>query len=84
MLDVLVLDLLVAVEREVVAVGGGDVRLGHAEALGGAGALAAKCIKSCEVIAFPELGCESIKKLEITDFPLIVAIDSCGNSLFNN
>lgn len=52
-------------------------------AIGGAGALAAKCIVSCEVIAFPELGCESIKKLEFKDFPLIVGIDSSGNSIFS-
>lgn len=52
-------------------------------AIGGAGALASKCIKSLEVIAFPELGCESVKKLEFMDFPLICGIDSEGNSLFN-
>lgn len=51
-------------------------------AIGGAGALAAKCITECEVIAFPELGCESIKRLEFKDFPLIVGIDSKGNSVF--
>lgn len=51
-------------------------------AIGGAGALAAKCITSCEVIAFPELGCESIKRLEFKDFPLIVGIDCKGNSAF--
>ncbi|OJU12889.1 MAG: fumarate hydratase [Clostridiales bacterium 43-6] len=51
-------------------------------AIGGAGALAAKCIKSCEVIAFEDLGCESVKKLYIEDFPLIVAIDSFGGNLF--
>ena len=50
--------------------------------LGGAGALAARCIKSCEVVAFEELGCESVKKLELSDFPLIVGIDSFGNSIF--
>ena len=50
--------------------------------LGGAGALAARCIKSCDVIAFEELGCESVKKLEFSDFPLIVGIDSFGNSIF--
>ena len=52
-------------------------------AIGGAGAIAAKCIKSCEVIAFPELGCESVKKMEFSDFPLIVGNDIHGNSLFN-
>ena len=51
-------------------------------AIGGAGALASKCITSCEIIAFEDLGCESVKKLEIKDFPLIVAIDCNGGSLF--
>lgn len=51
-------------------------------AIGGAGALAAKSIRSCEVIAFEDLGCESIKRLEVVDFPLIVAIDAKGNNLF--
>lgn len=51
-------------------------------ALGGAGALAAACITACEVIAFDDLGCESVKKLEICDFPLIVAADCAGGNLF--
>ncbi len=51
-------------------------------AIGGAGALASKCITNAEVIAFDDLGCESIKKLEIKDFPLIVAIDCNGGNLF--
>ncbi len=51
-------------------------------AIGGAGALAAKCVRSLEVIAFEELGCESVKKLEIEDFPLFTAIDCRGGSLF--
>lgn len=51
-------------------------------AVGGAGALYSKCIKSCDVIAFEELGCESVKKLEVKDFPLLVAIDSSGESLY--
>jgi len=52
-------------------------------AIGGAGAMAAKAIKKCEVIAFEELGCESVKRLEIENFPLILAVDSTGNSIFN-
>ncbi len=52
-------------------------------AIGGAGALAAQCITSCEVIAFEDLGCESVKRLEFDNFPLIVGIDSCGDSLFS-
>ena len=51
-------------------------------AIGGAGALAAKSIVSCEVIAYEDLGCESVKKLEFKNFPLIVAIDSVGVNLF--
>ena len=51
-------------------------------AVGGAGALYSGAVTECEVIAFSELGCESVKKLTIKDFPLTVAIDSFGNSLF--
>lgn len=52
-------------------------------AVGGAGALASKCITSCEVIAFEDLGCESVKRLEFKDFPLVVGIDCEGGSLFS-
>lgn len=51
-------------------------------AIGGAGALAAEAVKSLEVIAFDDLGCESVKKLEIEKFPLYVGIDTFGNSIF--
>lgn len=51
-------------------------------AIGGAGALAAKCITECEVIAFDDLGPESVKRLEFKDFPLIVGCDCNGNSIF--
>ncbi len=51
-------------------------------AIGGAGALASKCISSCEVIAYDDLGCESVKKLEFCDFPLTVAIDCSGGNIF--
>ena len=51
-------------------------------AVGGAGALIARQIKKAEEIAFPELGCESIKKLEIENLPLIVAVDSLGGDIF--
>lgn len=52
-------------------------------AIGGAGALASKCITSCEVIAYDDLGCESVKRLHFQDFPLTVAIDCHGGNLFN-
>ncbi len=51
-------------------------------AIGGAGALYSRCIEKCLVIAFEELGCESVKKLYVKDFPLLVAIDSKGNSIY--
>ena len=51
-------------------------------AVGGAGALYARCVKQCEVVAFENLGCESVKRLEVEDFPLVVGIDSTGGSLF--
>ncbi len=53
-------------------------------AIGGAGALAAKAVVSCEEIAFKELGCESMKKITVENFPLIVAIDAKGNSIFKD
>ncbi len=52
-------------------------------AVGGAGALAARCIKEMQVIAFEDLGCESVKRLYIEDFPLIVANDAFGGDLFS-
>ena len=52
-------------------------------AVGGAGALACNCIKSCEVIAFEDLGCESVKRLYVEKFPLIVADDCFGGDIFS-
>lgn len=49
-------------------------------AIGGAGALACKCIPECEVIAFEDLGCESVKRLRFEKFPLIVTIDCVGET----
>lgn len=51
-------------------------------AVGGAGALAAAHITACEVIAYDDLGCESVKRLTLDDFPLLVTIDSHGGNLF--
>ena len=50
-------------------------------AVGGAGALIARCIETAEVIAFDDLGCESIKRMTVKGFPLTVAVDSRGNDL---
>jgi fumarate hydratase subunit beta len=51
-------------------------------AVGGAGALIAKCIQTAEVIAFDDLGCESVKRMTVKDFAVTVAIDSRGSDLF--
>lgn len=50
--------------------------------IGGAGALIAKCVRSAEVIAYPDLLTESVKRLEVVDLPLFTAIDSRGTDLF--
>ena len=52
-------------------------------ATGGAGALIAQCIKRCELIAFPDLGPEAIYRLEVEDFPLVVATDASGATLYS-
>ncbi|MFZ5985924.1 MAG: Fe-S-containing hydro-lyase [Bacillota bacterium] len=51
-------------------------------AIGGAGALIAQAIINEELIAFPELGAEAIRKLTVKDFPVTVIIDSFGNDLY--
>ena len=50
-------------------------------AIGGAGALISKCIKSCEVIAYGDLGTEAVRKLTVENFPAVVLIDSYGNKI---
>lgn len=51
-------------------------------AIGGAAALISKSVKSAEVIAFDDLGAEAVRRLEVEDMPLIVAIDSTGKDLY--
>ena len=51
-------------------------------AAGGEGALIAQSIVKAEVVAFPDLGTEAIHRLEVRDFPLVVAIDSFGCDLY--
>ena len=51
-------------------------------AVGGAGALIARSIESVKVIAYDELGCESVKEMTVRDLPLFVGIDSRGESAF--
>jgi len=51
-------------------------------AIGGAGALIAKSIIAEEIIAFPDLGTEALRKLTVKEFPVTVIIDSFGNNLY--
>ncbi|MBQ1934150.1 MAG: Fe-S-containing hydro-lyase [Clostridia bacterium] len=51
-------------------------------AIGGAGALLAKQIKSCELIAYEDLGAEALRKLYVEDMSLVVIIDCEGNNLY--
>ena len=51
-------------------------------AVGGAAALLSKCITKAEVIAYNDLGPEAIRRLEVKDFPAIVANDCYGGNLF--
>ncbi len=50
-------------------------------AVGGAGALLSKSIRKVEVIAYEDLGTESIKRLEVEGFPAIVCCDMHGGDL---
>ena len=50
-------------------------------AIGGAGALLSKTIKSVEIVAYEDLGTESIKKLEVEGFPAIVCCDMYSGDL---
>ena len=51
-------------------------------AIGGAGALLARCVISSEVIAYKDLGAEAIRRLVVKEMPLTVIIDSVGDDLY--
>ena len=51
-------------------------------AVGGVGALLAKTIRESEVIAYPDLEPESVRRLVVKDFPAIVAIDVYGEDIY--
>lgn len=51
-------------------------------AIGGAGAYISNAIKKCEVIAYEDLGAEAVRRLEVEDLQLIVAIDCYGNNIY--
>lgn len=49
---------------------------------GPAARLAQDCIKSVEVLEYPELGMEAIWKIEVEDFPAFIVVDDKGNDFF--
>ncbi len=53
-------------------------------ALGGAGALMAKSVQTLEVIAWPDLGCEAVRRLTVQDMPLTVILDAHGGDLYQS
>ena len=53
-------------------------------ALGGAGALMARSVTSLEVIAWPDLGCEAVRRLTVENMPLTVILDSVGGDLYQS
>lgn len=54
----------------------------YLQAVGGAGALLSRKVKTAEVVCYHDLGTEAIHKLEVEDFPTIVAYDIYGGNLF--
>lgn len=51
-------------------------------AIGGAGALLSECIRSAELVCYPDLGAEAVRRLEVADMPLTVVIDAMGQDLY--
>lgn len=51
-------------------------------AIGGAGALYGNAIKEMECVAFPDLLSEAVYRMRVENFPLVVAIDASGNSVY--
>ncbi|GGL31678.1 fumarate hydratase [Phycicoccus endophyticus] len=49
---------------------------------GPAARLAQDCIKSVEVLEYPELGMEAVWKIEVEDFPAFIVVDDKGNDFF--
>ncbi|HJR89130.1 MAG TPA: fumarate hydratase [Aeromicrobium sp.] len=51
---------------------------------GPAARLAQDCIKSVEVLEWPELGMEAVWKIEVEDFPAFIVVDDKGNDFFTD
>ncbi|QZY28525.1 fumarate hydratase [Nocardioides coralli] len=51
---------------------------------GPAARLAQDCIRSVEVLEYPELGMEAVWKIEVEDFPAFIVVDDKGNDFFTD
>ncbi|MBI5186919.1 MAG: Fe-S-containing hydro-lyase [Nitrospinae bacterium] len=51
-------------------------------AIGGAGALIARCIKKVDLVAYEDLGPEAVRRMEVEDFEVVVVNDVEGNDLY--
>ncbi|MBQ4423573.1 MAG: Fe-S-containing hydro-lyase [Clostridia bacterium] len=51
-------------------------------AIGGAGALLSSCIKEAEIVAYPDLGAEAVRRLRVENLPVVCVIDSTGSNLY--
>ena len=52
-------------------------------AMGGAGALMGSCVDKADIVCYEDLGCEAIRRLEVRNMPLTVAIDSRGENIYS-
>ncbi len=51
-------------------------------AVGGVGALLAQAVRRAEVLAYPELGAEALRVLQVVDFPAVVGYDIYGQDIY--
>jgi fumarate hydratase subunit beta len=56
----------------------------HLATLGGAGALLSRHIVRAEIVAYDDLGTEAIRRLEVVDFPAVVAYDAAGGNIYDD
>lgn len=61
-----------------------EYRAVYLAALGGCGALYGRRIKHIKTLLYSELGSEAVYAMQIENYPLILAIDSKGNSIYKN
>ena len=53
-------------------------------AMGGAGALMGSCVDTVDIVCYEDLGCEAIRRLEVKNMPLTVAVDSRGENIYSS